>query len=75
VVGDYHSHPTAAPEPSRDDRKAWARALLDHHLSFYIGVIATRGEGAFGWEFPDLTPWIARGGPGGVEILRARLVD
>jgi proteasome lid subunit RPN8/RPN11 len=75
VVGDYHSHPTAAPEPSRDDRKAWARALLDHHFSFYIGVIATRGEGAFGWEFPDLTPWVARGGPKGVEILRARLVD
>jgi proteasome lid subunit RPN8/RPN11 len=75
VVGDYHSHPTGDPEPSRDDRKAWARALLDRHLTHYIGVICTRSSDPLAWQFPDLHPWIARMGPRGAEVLRARLID
>jgi proteasome lid subunit RPN8/RPN11 len=74
-IGDFHSHPAGSTEPSDDDRKAWARALLDHHLTYYVGLICTRGSDALGWDLPALHPWVARGGPKGVEILRARLVD
>jgi proteasome lid subunit RPN8/RPN11 len=75
VIGDFHTHPAGSTEPSDNDRKAWARALTDHHLTYYIGVICTRGSDALGWQFPEFYPWIARGGPKGVEILRCRLVD
>jgi proteasome lid subunit RPN8/RPN11 len=74
-VGDFHSHPGGSGEPSDNDRRAWARALEDHRLTYYIGLICTRSSDALGWQFPNLHPWIARGGPKGVEILRARLID
>jgi proteasome lid subunit RPN8/RPN11 len=76
LVGDYHSHPNGDGEPSSGDLKAWARTLLDHRLTYYVGLICTRGSGAFGWCSPDLHPWAVRTqGVGGVEILRARLID
>ena len=74
-IGDFHTHPGGSGEPSGNDRKGWARALNDHHLSYYIGLICTRSSDALGWQCPHLHPWIARGGPKGVEILRARLID
>jgi proteasome lid subunit RPN8/RPN11 len=75
VIGDFHTHPAGSGEPSDNDRKAWARALRDYNLSYYIGLICTRTSDALGWSAPALHPWIARGGPKGVEILRCRLID
>jgi proteasome lid subunit RPN8/RPN11 len=55
-IGDFHTHPGGSGEPSDNDRKAWARALRDYNLSFYVGLICTRSSDALGWQFPNFHP-------------------
>jgi len=44
-VGDFHSHPSGCPTPSRVDREAWAGTLRNRRHPTYASIIVTPSPG------------------------------
>ena len=54
-VGDFHSHPTGTPTPSRADLEAWAAGLRRQRRSTYVSIIVTPSRD--GYE-SELHGWV-----------------
>lgn len=58
-IGEWHTHPKAAPEPSARDLVTYTQLLDDATLRFalFVSIIVTPREPG-GWADATLTPWL-----------------
>jgi Prokaryotic homologs of the JAB domain len=53
VVGDVHSHPRGAPEPSTIEEDGW-RGMADDLRQHYVGIVIGRDPNRVGWAHDGL---------------------